>query len=98
MSMSFSLPQSCKIVQLAQPRTTNGGFTTDAVSLKNTLKAWLIVHLTQAVGHATAITPRQATDVAIGTNAVIPAVPIWADEDVAASDALVEQTAAANYS
>ena len=97
MSMPFSLPQSCKIVQLIQPKTTSGAITSDAVSLKNCVKAWLIFHLTQAAVHATLITPRQATDVAVGTNAVVPAVPIWANEDVATSDALVAQTAAANY-
>jgi len=97
MSMPFSLPTTCKIVELIHPRTTNAGFTSDAVSVKNALKAWIVIHLTQAAAHATALVPRQATDVAIGTNAVVPAVPIWANEDCAASDTLAPVTAAANY-
>ena len=99
MALPFSLPEGCKIVQLAQPQTSNGGVTTDVVSLKNVLKAWLIVEMTQAVGHATQIVPREATDVAAGTNQVLQNVQrIWANEDVAASDTLVAKTAAKNYS
>lgn len=89
-----SLPH---IVQIIQPRTTNGGFTTDVVSLKNAVWARLVFHLTQAAAHATLITPRQSTTVALGATAVMPAMDIKANEDVATSDTLVAQTAAANY-
>ena len=97
MGIPFSLPQMFKIVDAtAGPVTTNGGVTSDTVSLKNAHKAWIVLQFTQAVGHATVITPRQATDVASATNAVIPAVPIWQNADTAASDTLVAATAAAN--
>lgn len=86
-----------KIVQLAEPKTTNGAVTTDVVSLKNAIRATFIVHLTQAVGHATLISLKQATDVAAGTNAAGPTSQIWANEDVATSDTLVKQTDAASY-
>ena len=97
MSRPFSLPLAVHPVLLRHPSTTNGGFTSSVVTLKQGLKAWIYVYLTQAVGHATLLTPRQATTIAAGTNAVLPAVPIWSNEDVAATDTLVAQAAAANY-
>lgn len=104
MTAPFTLPQQAKIVQAIQPRTTNAGISaTNAnyVSLKNYHKAYLVVSLTQAVGHATTVTLRKATavgkmgvaptgDAAFGTTAAI-----WLNQDVATSDTLVEQTAAA---
>lgn len=92
---TLTLPEQTKVVQLINPKTTNGGITSDVVSLKNANKAWIIVELTQAVGHATAVALKQATDVAAGTNKAGPNSRCWLNEDTAASDALVEQTAAA---
>lgn len=92
--MKTNLAFSHKLVNLSLgPVTTNGGVTSDVVSLKNAIKATFIVSLTQAVGHATAIAVRQATDVAAGTNAAGPSTTkSWLNEDVAASDTLVKQT------
>ena len=96
--MKTNLAFSHKIVSLSQgPVTTNGAITSDVVSLKHAIKATIIVDLTQAVGHASVITLKQATDVAAGTNADGPVSRIWANEDVAASDTLVAQTAALSY-
>ena len=99
MGSQRSLPEEYKIVDVtAGCVTTNGGVTTDIVSLKNAHKAWLMFQLTQAVGHATALVPWQCTNVAAGGAKVLTnVVPIWANEDTAASDALVAQTAAVNY-
>lgn len=96
--MNTNLPENFKIVQLKNPVTTNGGWTSGYVSLKNCKKATLIVNLTQAVGHATNLAPKQAYAVAgTGSKVLTNACEIWANEDTAASDALVRQTAAANY-
>jgi hypothetical protein len=95
--LSRNLPIQVHPVLLSQPQTTNGGFTSGVCTLKQTLKAWLYVYLTNAVGFAQVLTPMQATNIAAGTNAVLPAVPIWANEDTVATDTLVAQTAAANY-
>lgn len=94
--MNLTLPQDFKIVDAtAGPVTTNGGVTSDYVSLKNVHRAWIVVQLTQAVGHATSIAVRQATAVAgTGVKAITVAVPIWMNADTAASDTLVAQTAA----
>lgn len=94
---NFSLPTKFKIVQILEPKTTNAALTSDAVSLKNAVKAWIVLHFTQAVGFASTPTLKQATDVAIGTNAAGPVSRIWSNLDVATSDALVERTAAASY-
>jgi len=96
--MNETFVESFKIVQGIQPRTTNGGFSSDWVSLKNINKAIIVVNLTQAAGHATAFTLAQATAVAgTGTKAVTNNVPIWANEDCATSDTLVRQTDAKAY-
>jgi hypothetical protein len=93
---TMSFPEEFKIVDAsAGPVTTNGGVTCDFVSLKNAHKAWIVASFTQAVGHATGIDPTQSTVVA-GTDAkaLTTNVPIWLNEDTAASDTLVAQTAA----
>ncbi len=98
MALPWSLYENLKVVQLASPETTNTGKTSDVISLKNAHKAWIVVDMTQAVAHATLLTPMQATNVAAGTNAVLAkVVPIRANEDCAATDTLVPQTAAINY-
>jgi hypothetical protein len=97
--MAKSLPEHFKIVDAsAGPVTTNGGITCDYVSLKNAIKAWIVVQLTQAVAHATSIVPMRATAVA-GTGAAVltSAVRIWANEATGTDDTLVEQTSAVNY-
>ena len=96
--MNKTFAERFKIVQGIQPRTTNGGFSSDWVSLKNANKAIVVVNLTQAVGHATAFTLAQASAVAGGdTKAMTNTVPIWSNEDCATSDTLVRQTDAKAY-
>lgn len=97
MSRPRSLPLEYHPVVLANNLTTNGGVTSLACTLKSTLKAYLYIYLQNAVGFAQVITPFQATNVAAGTTAALPAMPIWANEDCGATDTLVSQTAAAAY-
>lgn len=99
MAYPWSLVENLKIVDAsAGPVTTNGGVTCDYVSLKNVHRAWIVASFTQAVGHATGIDPTQATAVAgTGVKATTALHRIWANEDTAASDTLVEQTAAITY-
>ena len=78
--------------------TTNGGVTSDYVSLKNVLRAWIVLQFTQAVGHATVVQPQVATAVApTGAASITFSARIWSNEDTAASDTLVVRTAAASY-
>jgi hypothetical protein len=69
---TISLPDQRKIVQAFAPKTTNASLTSQVVTLKGAVKAWLVLHFTQAVGHATTPTIKQATDIAAGTNAAGP--------------------------
>lgn len=91
MVMANALPQQFKIVQLAWPQTTNGGVTSDFVSLKNAHKVTIVAEFIQAVGHATVVAIRQSDDVSATTTAAGPAsARVWVNEDVAASDTLVQ--------
>ena len=94
----FSLAQQAKIVELLAPAADAAGRTSDAISMKNCAKAFVVFHITQGNAATILLTPRMATDVAIGTNKVFTnLLPIWADLDTAASDALVRATDAINY-
>ncbi len=92
-----SLPTQYKKVVAFAPKTTNAALTSQVVTLKNAIKATLTLIFTNAVGFASVPTIKQATDIAAGTNAAGPVCRVWANEDVAATDALVGQTAAATY-
>ena len=95
----IGLPQNFKIVDAtAGPVTTNGGVTCDYVSLKHAVKAWLVLQFTQAVGHATAVQLQTATAVdGTGAASITHSARGWINEDTAASDTLVEQTAATSF-
>lgn len=94
---NISLPTRFKVVQAFAPKTTNAALTSQVVTLKGAVKAWLVLHFTQAVGFASVPTIKQATDIAAGTNAAGPTCRVWANEDTAATDTLVAQTAGATY-
>ena len=94
----LQIPEGCFPVSLTKPVTTNGGVTTDYVSLKNAQMAWIVVHLTQAVGHATSFAPSRATAVApTGAAVLTNVVPIWYGNVSTSSNALARQTDAVNY-
>lgn len=96
--MNKTFAEKYKVVQGIQPRTTNAGFSSDWVNLRNANRMIIVVNLTQAVGHATAFTLAQATSVTGGdTKAITNNCLIWANEDCAASDTLVRKTDAKAY-
>lgn len=78
--------------------TTNGGITCDYISMENVIRAYIIVTLKQAVGHATGIDPVQATAVdGTGATAFTKTLPIWSNADAAAGSLLTKQTAALTF-
>lgn len=94
----YSLTQNAKIVEAITPQA-GAAITGDYVSLKNYGKAYVIVHVAQGAADVMAISIEQATVVAGTDSKVITnVVPIWSNLDCAASDTLVERTAAVNYS
>lgn len=97
--MGMNLPQDFSVVQLAAPQIgTAAAVTSDVLSLKHAIKAWIIVDLAPAGGAALALTPQRCVDVTPSANAVlVTAVPIWANQDTATDDALEPQTDAVNF-
>ncbi|MFA6165394.1 MAG: hypothetical protein WC700_02175 [Gemmatimonadaceae bacterium] len=94
----FSLSENMKIVELLAPAADAGGRTSDYISLKNYIKAFIVVHITQGNAATIALTPKQATAVAgTAVKVLANAVRIWSDLDTAASDTLVARTAAVDY-
>ena len=93
------LPAQFKVVDAtAGPVTTNGGVTSDYVSLKNVNYAWIVLQFTQAVGHATVIQPQVATAVApTGAASITFNALIWSNLATGTDDTLVKRTAAASY-
>jgi hypothetical protein len=93
-----SLVEEFGIVQGSQPQTTNTATNSKYVSLKNAIVAFVIVQLTQAAANATQISLYQAQDVAgTGAKPLANNIPIWANEDAAASDKLVRQADGVSY-
>ena len=98
MPFPFSLVEGMKIVELLAPAADAGGRTGDYLSLKNYVKAYIVAHITQGNAATVKITPRQASKVdGTGVKVLANVVPIWADLDTSASDALVAKTAAVDY-
>jgi hypothetical protein len=94
----LQIPEGCFPVSMTRPVTTNGGFTSDYVSLKNAQMAWIVAHVAQTVGHATAFTIERATAVAgTGHVAIANAVPIWYGNVSTTSNALARQTDAVGF-
>jgi len=93
----YHLVQDAKIVEALKPQA-GAALTGDYVSLKNYARAFVLVHINQANAAVVAITIEQASVVAgTDTKVITKAVPIWANLDCVASDALAAATAAVGY-
>ena len=85
------------IVEALVPQT-GGTNTGDYISLKNVVKAHVIVHIDQGDSDTAVITIEQATNVSGGSHtAITKVVHIWANLDCAVSDVLEAKTAAVSY-
>lgn len=95
----FCLPESLKVVQGLVLEGAGAGATSLPISLKGVSgKLYAMVNVYPAGGAAMALVPQTDTLVAFGSAAVLTtAVRIWANENTTASDRLVEQTAAVNF-
>ena len=90
--------EKIKEVDAIRPQA-GAAITGDYISLKNVNKAWVVVTVYQDTTDVVAITIEQATAVAnTGSKAITNTVPIWANEDCAASDTMTAQTAAVAFS
>ena len=93
--MNFA--ENMKAVEALTPQA-GASLTGDYVSLKNCHKAYVVIHIAQAAVNTVAISLSQATAVLpSGAKATTVAHRIWANEDCAASDTLVRQADAINF-
>lgn len=94
----LQIPEGLFPVSMTKPVTTNGAIAaTDAVSLKNAVMAWIVVHLTQAVGDATKFSPYRTTAVGSAGAVLANVVPIWYGNVSTSSNALTRQTDAIDF-
>jgi hypothetical protein len=98
MARQFSLPYQIPPVSLLAPAADAAGRTSSYRSLKNALKAYVVAEVNQGNAATVLLTLLQAKDVSgTGSKALTGVVPIWLDNDTSASDALVAQVAALNF-
>ena len=93
----FTMVENLKVVEGLPPAPDAAGRSSDVVSLKNLHKLIVVCHVLQGNAATVALTPEQCTAVSGAGNKAIPAVPIWANQDCAASDALVRQADAVSF-
>lgn len=95
----MKIPQGLMEVNAIRPQA-GGAITGDYISLKNVNMAWVVVTIYQDAADRVAITIEQATDVSnskADSKAITKKVPIYANEDCAASDAFTRQDDAVNF-
>lgn len=89
--MSY-IPEKNKPIEAIFPQA-GGAITGAYVSLSDSGKCYVLVHLNQASAEPVAITIEQSTNSeGAGSKALTHPVPIWADQDCATSDTLVRET------
>jgi len=93
----FSLAAEIPPTQLLNPAADAAGRTSSYVTLKNSIKAYVVVHITQGNAATVALTPLQAQDVSGTGSKAINAVPIWSILDTSLTSVLTARTAAASY-
>lgn len=94
--MRLIIPQDLTFHHLLAPAADAAGRSSSFLSLKNAVKAWIVVYVDQANAATIALTPNQASAVA-GTGAkAIAAARIWTKLDEA-TDEFTLQTEAASF-
>lgn len=93
------IPNKVKPVNLLAPAADAAGRTSAVyASLKNAVRAWIVVYLTQGNAATVQLDPVQATAVAgTGSKAMTGNMLIWSNLDVATNDTLTARTAAKTY-
>lgn len=97
MARQFSMPYQIPPVCLLPPAADAAGRTSPFRDLKNALKAYIVCHVNQGNAAPVELTVLQGQGVAGANSIAIGAVPIFECASTAASDVLVQQTSAANF-
>lgn len=92
MARQFSMPYQIPPVSLLAPAADAAGRTSPYRSLKNAMKAYVVVHINQGNAATVLLSVLQAQDVSGTGSKAVGAMPIWLTADTATSDALVVQT------
>jgi hypothetical protein len=80
------------------PAADAAGRTSGYFSLKNALKAWIVVHVNQGNAATVQLSPLQASDVSGTGSKAITATPIWSNADTATiATPGTKQTDAVNF-
>ena len=97
--MSLTIPERYKVVSaVAGNVTTNGGVTSDIISLRDAHKVTILVTYLQAATHATVLTPVTGISIASCATAITFSARWWKNADISSTDTLVAQTAATTMS
>ena len=92
------IPEGLFPVSMVKATTTNGSaLATDFVNVGKAQMAYIVVHLTQTVGHATVVAVERATAAASGNVVIANTVPIWYGNVTTSTNALTRQTDAISY-
>lgn len=97
MARQFSMPAQIPPVMLLAPAADAAGRTSSYRSLKNALKAYVVVHVNQGNAATVLLSVLQASAVAGTGSKAIAATPIWSNLDTSVNDTLTSRTAAATY-
>lgn len=97
MARQFSFPAQLPPVSLLPAAADAAGRTGSYRSLRNAVKAYIVAEVNQGNAATVAITPLQAKDSSGTGSKAINNCPIWLVADTSVTDALVAQTAAANF-
>lgn len=97
MARQFSLVAQAYERNLLAPAADAAGRTGTYRSLKNALKAYIVVCVNQGNASTVLLSVLQASAVAGTGSKAITATPIWANQDEAAADGDVAQAAAATF-
>lgn len=93
----MNIPEQFKVVNILAPTTDASARTSTWSTLKDSIKAWIVVNVSNAAATALTVTPTQATAVAGSSAKPIPVSNIWSCLDGVASDLLVRRTSAVAY-
>jgi len=94
MARQFSMQAQIPPVMLLAPAADAAGRASSFRSLKNALKAYIVVHINQGNAATVLITVLQATAVAGTGSKAVTAMPIWSNLDTSINDTLTSRTAA----
>jgi hypothetical protein len=95
----LTFPENFKLVQGIEPRVgAAGALTSDTISLKYAQKVFIVIDIRDTNGDALLLTPQRDISVAAAASvALANNAKIWVNANVAASDLLVRQADALNY-